>query len=127
MRIIKKVTFGLLVAMGSMLALEINALRAGTLHPAYYLMAAISTFIAGAICSRFISWGFLIGAVSGAILGFYSLLLVLAFLWPVRTYEDGLIYLLIAAGTGALISGAVLPKVMKRLVARRVVLKEPPK
>lgn len=77
-----------------------------------------SAGLAGLYVARYISWGGLVGGLTGFFAGFYGLLLLLALLWPGRTYERGLEFMLFGAVAGFLIGGYALSRYLNARAAR---------
>lgn len=83
----------------------------------FLALAAVCMF--GVYRGRSISWGGLLGGISGAIAGFYVLLLIFAMLWPSMSYEKGMPFLLVGAGLGWLAGGYALSALLKKLTRFR--------
>lgn len=86
--------------------------------PLYSYGLGVMGFLLGAGLGRYISWGWLLGAIAGAVVGLYGPLLWLALLWNDRSYEDGLGYLLVGAGIGLFVGGYGLSAFIKRRANR---------
>ena len=91
----------------------LNHISGLDIPPMVLYVFSVSCFFLGGWLGRYISWGWLLGGLMGALLGLYGLLITLALLWEGRSYEDGLGYLLLSAGVGMLMGGYALSRVFK--------------
>ncbi len=62
------------------------------------------------------------GAIVGALVGTFTLLLMLGYIFPTMRYEDSLIYLFVAAlaglGVGSLFGGFIFTKRHQRITSK---------
>jgi hypothetical protein len=72
----------------------------------------------GAYVASYISWGWFLGGLGGLFSGFYIALFLSWMIWPNRSYEDGLILLLLSAGVGLVTGGYLLSGCFKKLANR---------
>lgn len=98
----------------TIVALEVVSMKGVQVGLLCYGTLVVMGLTLGFSLGRYISWGWLLGGGAGIFVGFYGLLLLLAGLWPNRSYEDGLIWLFIGAGIGMLIGGFTLSKSFKK-------------
>lgn len=113
MKVFKALMCSILMGIFSVVALEVVSMKGVQVELLLYGGLVVVGLVFGGFLSRYISWSWLLGGSVGMLLGFYGLLLLLAVLWPNRSYESGLGWLFISAGVGLLVGGYTLSKAFK--------------
>jgi hypothetical protein len=81
-------------------------------HEVFYGSTILCTAVVGGYLARFISWGWLLGSLSGLIAGFY-LPIPLMYFMPTIGYEKVLPWLMLTGCLGLVIGGYSMDKWFK--------------
>ena len=112
MKWIKAVLIGLLSGVGAPPLVRIFLYQGEPLQPIVYALLTALGLGAGALVSRSLSWGWVVGGFAGLLLGLFGPM-PLMFVFPDTPYEAVLPWLVCSAVVGMLIVGYLTDKVFR--------------
>ncbi|MGV8916408.1 MAG: hypothetical protein ACOH2R_01170 [Pseudomonas sp.] len=117
-RLYKALVFGVFLAVLIPALLELLFNQGAPVQPLYYWLSVGAGLMSGAYLARYISWGWLLGAVAGGILGFSAPIYPIGLALPDLGYEKALGWLLISGSLGLIAGGHVCSRLFKKLAKR---------